>query len=903
MRSDTVEDARFEAATREGLRFSGCDWRSLFQHEEDWARLPYCLRIVLENCFRTRGPGRASQEEIAALSAWRPGSSPLTVPVSVSRVILPDSSGLPVLMDLAALRDALARNGSDPAAVQPQIAVDLVVDHSLIVDHHGSRDAIELNVRREFERNHERYQFFKWAQKTFRKFRVVPPGMGIVHQVHLERLAEVVHLEDGPERSAYPEFVLGGDSHTPMVNGLGVLAWGVGGVEIEAAVLGEPYMVDISRVVGVRLEGTLAVGATITDVVLTITERLRQVDVTGAFVEFFGPSYGALTVPDRATIANMAPEYGATAAFFPIDRNTLEYLHQTGRDAGHVALVEAFAKRAGLFREEDQRQEPEFDAVVVIYLSKIEPSLAGPKRPESRLPLSAAQRNFQAALGAAPRNGGYGLSAEEQQGSATLEVEDKTFTLSHGFLAIAAITACTSTSNASVMLAAGLLARNAVERGLAVPPYVKTSLAPGSLVVSHYLTETGLLRYLEELGFFIVGFGCTTCSGKSGPLLKPVETMLEKHPLIAAAVVSSNRNFEGRLHRQVRAGYLASPPLVVAFALAGRIDIDLTHEPLGFDRSGRPVFLADIWPDAQEIASLLGRSRRPEIYRQVYDRIFDGTKQWQALDAPDTIQFPWKETSTYILRPPFFDDEHILKGGILQDTIENARALGVFGDGLSTDHITPAGEIPRDSLAGQYLSSLGVAPAAFNAFTMRRGNHNVMARGVYANPRTVNQLVPDRPGGYTLKLPEGSVETVYEAAAGYRAEGTPLIVFGGRNYGMGSSRDWAAKGPYLLGVRAVIASSFERIHRSNLVALGILPLVFKDGENLESLGLSGREIFTLKNLSAGVSRGEPIGIEARNESGGHIAFQVTAALTSTAERELLVSGGIFKRVFARVSGA
>ncbi|MBB4287379.1 aconitate hydratase AcnA [Roseospira goensis] len=892
--------ARFDSGGRRRRRV---DLLALVGGDPDrLARLPYTLRILLENAARTCGPGFATPAEVARLAAWTPGGAPFAVPVRVSRVLLPDSSGLPALMDLAALRSTLDRAGVDPGCVQPQVPVDVVIDHSVMVDHYGSRAALSLNVQREYERNAERYRVFKWAQGAFAGCRVVPPGMGIVHQVHLERLARVVDVapavSDGPpdgppdgEEIAFPEFVLGGDSHTPMVNGLGVLGWGVGGVEAEAALLGQPYLVSVPRVVGVRLTGTLPPGSTTTDLVLTVTQRLRQVGVVGAFVEFTGPGCGHLSVPDRATIANMAPEYGATAAYFPIDDATLTYLHQTGRTAEQVALVADYGRAAGLFREADA-PTPAFDAVVDIDLSAVEPSLAGPLRPQDRLPLRAVAADFRARLTRPRQDGGFGLSEAAAERRVTLALPDGSRTVQAGAVAIAAITACTNTSNPGVMLAAGLLARNAVAAGLSVPGFVKTSLAPGSRVVTAYLEASGLLAPLEALGFYLVGYGCTTCSGKSGPLPGPVARAVEDEGLLAAAVVSSNRNFEGRIHRQVRAAYLASPPLVVAYALAGRVDIDLDQEPLGHDPAGRPVFLRDLWPDPQEVAGLLTRTGDPAAYRRAYATLFDGTAQWRRLDAPTGPLYPWDPDSTYVLEPPFFADET----PPLPDTIAGARVLGVFGDALTTDHIAPAGEIPEDSEAGRYLRDRGVAAGDFNAYTMRRGNHHVMARGIFAHARIHNLLVPERSGGVTRKLPEGTETSVHDAAAAYRAEGVPVIVLGGRDYGMGSSRDWAAKGPALLGVRCVLAESFERIHRANLIALGIAPLRFRDGDSRASLGLTGREVYRLDGLHAAMEAGVSVTVRATRPDGESVTFETELVLAAPVEAETLRAGGLFRRV-------
>jgi len=866
-------------------------------------RLPYALRILLENVARNAGPGWAARADVERLARWTPGARGPALPIRVSRVLLPDSSGVPALADLAGLRAALARRGLDPARVEPKVPVDLVVDHSVMVDHYGRRDALVLNMNREFERNAERYRFLKWAQQAFGRLSVVPPGMGIVHQVHLERLARVVDTGGGEDAPlAFPEFVLGGDSHTPMINGLGVLGWGVGGVEAEAAMLDRPYVLPLPRFVGVRLTGRLRAGATTTDLVLTVTERLRAAGVVGAIVEFTGDACAALAVPDRATVANMAPEYGATASYFAIDERTLEYLRETGRPEAQVALVEAYAKRNALFRADGSR-EPDFDALVEIDLGTAEPCVAGPKRPQDRVPLAAVAGDFRRALAEAPSRGGYGLDAAALRNRGTASFGGRTWSIGHGALAIAAITACTNTSNPGVMLAAGLLAKKAVARGLRVPAYVKTSLAPGSRVVTRYLESTGLLAALETLGFFVVGYGCMTCSGKSGPLPSEMSRVIEGSDLVVAAVASSNRNFEGRIHREVRAAYLASPPLVVAYALAGRIDIDLTAEPIAVGADGEPVFLADLWPGDEEIAALAAAACDAELYRKNYASAFEGTPQWRELDAPAGPLYPWDPASTYLLEPPFFADDALVRERGLADAIEGARALGVFGDSLTTDHISPAGEIPKDSDAGRYLRAQGVTPSAFNAYTMRRGNHHVMMRGTFAHARIRNLLVPDAAGGFTRKLPEGSVCSTFDAAEAYRREGTPVIVLGGKDYGMGSSRDWAAKGPRLLGVRAVIAESFERIHRANLIALGIVPLKFAPGASRESLGLAGTERYTITGLHAAVRDGLPAQVEARSDQGASLRFEVRAAIESPVEARMLEDGGIFTGVLESLAGS
>ncbi|MEQ9259653.1 MAG: aconitate hydratase AcnA [Roseovarius sp.] len=848
--------------------------------------LPACLKVVAENVARQVLAGQAPPEALAEVAGWRPGAPPLSVALQVSRLVLPDSSGLPLLMDLAAARDAAAAAGADPEQIAPLLPVALVVDHSLIVDRAGHPNAQAHNLHEEYRRNAERYAFFKWAQGAFDTLKVVPPGAGIIHQVHLESLARLVDEVEVPGhgRFAAPEFVLGCDSHTPMVGGLGLLAWGVGGIEGEAAALGQRHVVRIPRVVGVRLSGRLPAGTTTTDAVLTLTERLRQVGVTGDFVEFFGQGLAGLTVPERATIANMAPEYGATIGYFPIDARSIEYLRQSGRASAHVAFVEAYARATGLYVA-DHAQESEYSEVVEVDLSTISPSLAGPRRPQDRIDLRQVKPSFRAALTRPVTEGGFGRPDEEPQGGG----------LRDGAILIAAITSCTNTSNPAVMLGAGLLARNAVAHGLSVPAWMKTSLAPGSRLVGDYLARASLMGPLEALGFHVVGHGCTTCSGKSGPLAPGVAEEVEARGLVGVAVLSGNRNFEGRIHPQCRAAYLASPPLVVAFALAGRIDIDLETEPLGQAADGRPVYLRDIWPAEREIAALLRDTQQPERFLACYATLFDGQELWQRLAAPKGARFAWDESSTYVRRPPFFEMEN----PALPDVLEGARVLVRAGDSLTTDHITPSGQISEASLAGRYLLERGVAPKDFNAVTQRRGNHEFMARITFDNPRFRNLLAPECEGGMTRLSPEEAPRSIYEAATVLRAEGTPAIVIAGCDYGMGSSRDWAAKGPKLLGVRAVLAEGFERIHRANLIGMGILPLTFAPGENAGALGLTGFERFTFRGLHAAVGQGAPVVVEVD----GVGRFEAHVDIANEAERALLRAGGIFAQMMKRLEAA
>ena len=842
--------------------------------------LPYSLRVVLENLARNSGEGAEERQLIANVAGWMPGADALIVPLKVDRVVLPDSSGLPVLLDFAALRDALVREGMDPSLAEPAIPCQLVVDHSLIVDQAGHAGAALFNLGMEYKRNSERYSVFKWAQQAFNQVRVIPPGMGIIHQVHLEYLAQVM-VED--RNGAHPEFVLGCDSHTPMVNALGVLGWGVGGIDAEAALVGERYSVRIPRVVGVRLIGALRAGVTTTDLVLTLTQRLRQLNVVGDFVEFTGDGLDGLAVPERATIANMAPEYGATCSYFPIDKQTLRYLGETGRTEAHIEMVREAAEALGLFRISGV-EEPVFSDLLELDLDTVEPSLAGPRRPQDRVALDAIKPAFARAIAAPRDSGGFGAQPHAE----------------HGKLAIAAITACTNTSNPALMLGAGLLARNAAARGLRPPTHVKTSLAPGSRVVVEYLRAAGLLSELEKLGFFTVGFGCTTCSGKSGPIEAELESRSKQEGIVLAAILSGNRNFDGRIHKSVQAAYLGSPMLVVAFALAGRVDIDFKNEPLGTDEAGKPVFLADLWPSNDDIAAMTEAASNPALYQRNYASVFAGTPEWQRLAVPTGPRFSWDEASTYIKRPPFFDADFLASRRQLGDSLMGARVLMRFGDSLTTDHVTPSGEIPEDTLAGQYLISEGVAPAAFNAYTQRRGNHEVLARATFANPRIRNLMLTGREGGYTRHFPEDTEMSVYEAARSYAGAGTPTLVLAGKDYGMGSSRDWAAKGPALLGLSMVVAKSFERIHRSNLIGVGILPALFNPDEDAETLGLDGSESYDITGIGQAIAEGTPISVSAMRVDGSMVMFSVTAALYGRDERELIQAGGIFPRIFNRL---
>ncbi len=850
-------------------------------------RLPYSLKILLENMLRREDGGAVTAADIEALARWTPGVRK-EIAFMPARVLLQDFTGVPAVVDLAAMRDGLARLGGDPARVNPLQPAELVIDHSVQVDHFGVANAFELNAKLEFSRNRERYAFLKWGQDAFRNFKVVPPDTGIVHQVNIEYLARVVCRDaNGGNPLAYPDTLVGTDSHTTMVNGLGVVGWGVGGIEAEAAMLGQPISMLIPDVIGFRLVGSLPEGTTATDLVLTITERLRRYGVVGKFVEFFGPGLGSLTLADRATLGNMSPEYGSTVAICPIDQMTLDYLTLTGRSPEQVDLVEAYAKAQGLFASETD--DPVYSAVVEFDLASVEPSIAGPKRPQDRVPLRGADKAFAAVLdemtagrGAAGRGAGDGG-------------------LRDGAVVIAAITSCTNTSNPSVMIAAGLVAQKAAARGLRPKPWVKTSLAPGSMVVTEYLEAAGLLAPLAELGFGLVGYGCTTCIGNSGPLPEAVAAEVRERDLVVASVLSGNRNFEGRVQPLVRANYLASPPLVVAYALAGRMTIDLTAEPLGRDADGNDVHLADLWPSAAEVQRAMTSAVRTEHFTSKYAEVYDGDERWRGLPAPAGEQFRWTDESTYVRHPPFFEDLSPSPAQLAD--VAGARVLALLGDSVTTDHISPAGAIPSDGPAGRYLIEQGVEPRDFNSFGSRRGNHEVMMRGTFANIRLRNRLAPGTEGGWTRHLPDGEQMAIYDAAMRYRAEGTPLIVLAGAEYGSGSSRDWAAKGTMLLGVRAVVATSFERIHRSNLVFMGVLPLVFKDGDDMERLGLTGEESFDLTGIAEGLAPRSDVRVRATRADGTAVEFDVTARIDTPEELRYYHHGGILPYVLRQLAAA
>ena len=816
-------------------------------------RLPYALKILLENLLRHEEDSSVRAEDIQALASWQPQAQPSQeIAFMPARVLLQDFTGVPAVVDLAAMREAMRHMGGDPRRINPLLPAELVIDHSVQVDAFGNRAAFQTNAELELERNRERYAFLRWGQKAFRNFQVVPPDTGIVHQVNLEYLARVIFTsprgsgESGPPL-AYPDTVVGTDSHTTMINGLGVLGWGVGGIEAEAAMLGQPLAMLLPQVVGFRLHGRLREGATATDLVLTVTEMLRKKGVVGKFVEFFGEGLAALPVADRATIANMAPEYGATCGIFPVDAETLRYLRFSGRPESLVRLVEAYCKEQGLYHTA-ATPEAVYSDTVELDLAAVEPSLAGPRRPQDRVPLSGVKKSWAADLA----NFQSAVKKSRPAAVATPAAEPGA-ELQHGSVVIAAITSCTNTSNPSVMLAAGLLARKAVERGLSSRPWVKTSLAPGSKVVTDYLAEADLIQPLEQLGFHLVGYGCTTCIGNSGPLPPAVSKAIEERGLVVAAVLSGNRNFEGRIHAEVRANYLSSPPLVVAYALAGRIDIDLAAEPLATDRQGRPVYLRDLWPTQQEVKDAVERSVRSEMFHKEYGAVFQGDEHWQALPVPEGDLFAWDPASTYVKHPPYFVDMTSQPGAV--HDIRGARVLALLGDSITTDHISPAGSIKPQSPAGRYLIEHGIQPIDFNSYGSRRGNHEVMVRGTFANIRLKNLLMPGTEGGVTRHLPDGAPLSIYDASVQYQKEGVPLLVIAGKEYGSGSSRDWAAKGPKLLGVQAVLAESYERIHRSNLVGMGILPLQFRPGENATGLGLTGEEVYNIEGLENGFTQG------------------------------------------------
>jgi aconitate hydratase len=894
---------------------------ALAAHGHSVERLPYALKVLLENLLRREGEPGVGREGIEAIAGWDPAAAPSReIAFMPARVLLQDFTGVPAVVDLAAMRAAMRSLGGEPRRINPLQPVELVIDHSVQVDEYGSAAAFLINAEKEFERNRERYAFLRWGQASFDNFRVVPPETGIVHQVNLEYLARGV-MEQGyrGETWAFPDTLVGTDSHTTMINGLGVLGWGVGGIEAEAAMLGQPISMLVPQVVGFRLTGRLREGATATDLVLRVTELLRQHGVVGKFVEFFGDGLPHMALADRATIANMAPEYGATCGIFPLDQVAIDYLRFTGRSEEQVALVEAYAREQGLFHGADT-PAADYSDRLELDLGSVEPSLAGPRRPQDRVALSQVPAGFRRELpglaaraagatskGSAPggtgvNSGAHQVAVAEPEVEPVVDVTYKgaTFQLGHGSVVIAAITSCTNTSNPSVMIGAGLLAKKAVERGLASRPWVKTSLAPGSKVVTRYLQEAGLMAPLEALGFDLVGYGCTTCIGNSGPLPEPIRAGVDEGKLVVASVLSGNRNFEGRIHPDVRANYLASPPLVVAYALAGRIDLDLAREPLGTGRDGEPVYLRDLWPTQREIAETLHSALRADMFRHEYRDVFAGDERWRSLPAPAGDTYAWDASSTYIKHPPYFEGMGAEPAPV--EAIRGARVLALLGDSVTTDHISPAGAIKLKSPAGQYLTERGVRPADFNSYGSRRGNHEVMVRGTFANVRLRNRLV-EVEGGFTRHLPDGEEMSIFDAAERYRVEGVPLLVVAGKEYGTGSSRDWAAKGPRLLGVRAVLAESFERIHRSNLVGMGVLPLELPSGQSADSLGLTGHEVYDLSGVEEGVAAGDagfPVAVRATRPGGGEVRFEAKARIDTPEEAAYYRHGGILQYVLRQL---
>jgi aconitate hydratase len=898
------------------------------QERFDVARLPYSLKVLLENALRLEDGDSVTSDDVEALASWDANAEPsVEIPFQPARVLMQDFTGVPAIVDLAAMRDAMDDLGSDPAKINPLVPVDLIIDHSVQVDAFGNARAFDINADRDYERNEERYAFLRWGQQAFDNFRVVPPATGICHQVNLEYLGQVVFSrEHDGGRQAYPDTLVGTDSHTTMINGLGVLGWGVGGIEAEAAMLGQPISMLLPQVLGFKLAGELPEGATATDLVLTVTEMLRDRGVVGKFVEFFGPGLHTLGLADRATIGNMSPEFGSTCAIFPVDRETLRYLEFTGRPTEQIELVDAYAREQGMFHTEDS-EEPTFSEMLELDLSSVQPSIAGPKRPQDRISLADAKNAFLQSLkefdpeAAESLGNGYdeaiagtfpasdppaedhndergkprragGTAVEERAAepvSVTLEDGTET-TIDHGRVVIAAITSCTNTSNPSVMIGAGLLARKAIDRGLDSQPWVKTSLAPGSTVVTDYLKQAGLDEDLDKLGFNLVGYGCTTCIGNSGPLPEAISEAVNEHDLVVCSVLSGNRNFEGRIQQDVRNNYLASPPLCVAYALAGRMDIDLLSEPLGEGSDGEPVYLRDIWPSSEEIKETVERAVRSDMFTKSYADVFKGDDRWRGLDTPEGDRYTWPD-STYVRKPSFFEGMDSEPQPV--EPIEGARVLAVLGDSVTTDHISPAGAIKKASPAGEWLQENGVEVRDFNSYGSRRGNHEVMIRGTFANIRLRNNLV-DREGGYTRHFPDGEETTIYEAAMQYADDGLPLVVLAGKEYGSGSSRDWAAKGTALLGVRAVIAESFERIHRSNLIGMGVLPLQFPDGESAESLGLTGEETFDVGDLENGEAKS--VSVTAHPEDGEPVEFEARVRLDTPNEVRSFQNGGILHRV-------
>ncbi len=866
------------------------------------SRLPYSIRILLESVLRHAGGALVHEDDVRTLASWNPKKLPhKEIPFMVARVLMQDFTGVPAVVDLAAMRGAMKRLGGDPKRINPLIPTELVIDHSVQIDFFGVPDAMQRNEQKEFDRNRERYEFLRWGQTAFDNMKVIPPSTGICHQVNLEYLARVVMTsQQNGTAVAYPDTVVGTDSHTTMINGLGVLGWGVGGIEAEASMLGQPYYMLAPEVVGLKFTGQLGDGVTATDLVLHVTQLLRKHGVVNKFVEYFGPGLKTLTLADRATLANMAPEYGATMGYFPVDNRTLEYLRLTGRDAAHIDLVERYFKEQGLFLN-PELPDPDYSSTLELALGTVEANLAGPKRPQDRVPLKDMKAVFKKALGAPVAERGYGLNEAEAAKFATAKLPGGATKLGQGSVVIAAITSCTNTSNPSVLVAAGLVARKAVERGLTAKPHVKTSLAPGSRVVTDYLEKAGLLRDLEKIGFGVVAYGCTTCIGNSGPLPDAVADAVRESDLVAAAVISGNRNFEGRVHPQVKANYLASPPLVVAYALAGTVDLDLTREPLGTGKDGEPVMLKDLWPTNAEVQRVIESSLSPELFRKRYGQVMDGPPAWSGIKVAGSELYGWDAASTYIHEPPYFEGL-TLKPAPVGD-LKGLRPLVLLGDSITTDHISPAGNISRDGDAGKYLLGRDVSQAQFNSFGARRGDDRVMTRGTFGNIRLKNLLAAGREGSWTVHMPSGEKMSIYEAALRYRQERTPLLVIGGKEYGTGSSRDWAAKGTLLLGVKAVLVESFERIHRSNLVGMGVLPLQFKDGQSAKSLGLTGRDLYDFSGISDTMEPEKDIQVVVRHEDGSTTQFTAVSRIDTKVEVNYYRNGGILQTVLRQMLGA
>lgn len=863
------------------------------------SQLPFSIKVLLEAAVRQFDGRAITPEHVKQIANWAKEREEKEIPFIPARIVLQDFTGVPVVVDLAAMRDTMKKSGGDPKRINPLVPVDLVIDHSVMVDAFGTPSALDTNINIEFERNEERYRFLRWAQTAFDNFRAVPPSTGIVHQVNLEYLASVAATKsvDG-ETEVYPDSLVGTDSHTTMINGLGIVGWGVGGIEAEAGMLGQPLYFVTPEVIGFKLTGTLPEGATATDLALTVTQMLRKKGVVGKFVEFYGPGLSNISLADRATVANMAPEYGATIGFFPVDSESLNYLRSTGREEDQIALVEAYYKAQGMFRT-DETPDPVFTDKIELDLSSVVPSLAGPKRPQDRVELTAMKESFNSIVRTPIDKGGYGLSDEKIAEVVDVKHPSGEVTkMGTGAVVIAAITSCTNTSNPSVMLGAGLVAKKAVARGLKKPAYVKSSLTPGSLVVTEYLKNAGLLESLEALGFHVAGYGCATCIGNSGPLPDEVSQAIADNDMTVAAVLSGNRNFEGRVHAQVKANYLASPPLVVAYALAGTVNIDLANDPIGYDQANQPVYLKDIWPSKDEIQEAISTAMSPEIYRDKYSNVFRANERWNAIDVPEGELYEWDEKSTYIANPPFFEN---LGAGISDiANIQGARTLALLGDSVTTDHISPAGNIKVDSPAGKFLIEHGVKKEDFNSYGSRRGNHDVMMRGTFANIRIRNQVAPGTEGGVTTYLPTGEVESIYDASMKYQAQGTNLVVIAGKEYGTGSSRDWAAKGTFLLGVKAVIAESFERIHRSNLVGMGVLPLQFKEGQGWKALGITGTETFDITGLNNDVQPGQSVTVTATREDGSSFNFEAIVRLDSMVDVDYYRNGGILQTVLRQI---